>query len=58
MKQIKGDWIKALAIFATGLGVVAGLLGDWAKEKEQDRIIEEKVNEALAKREESEHEES
>ena len=53
----KRDTIKLLAILATGLGFAATLLSDWAKGKEQKALIEEKVNEALAKRDKEEHEE-
>lgn len=41
--------IKLLAILATGLGFAATLLSDWSNKKEQEALIEEKVNEALAK---------
>ena len=41
--------IKILGIAATAAGVVATLLSDWVKEKKMDEMIEEKVNEALAK---------
>ncbi len=53
----KRDTIKLLAILATGLGFAATLLSDWANSKEQEALIEEKVNEALAKRDKEEHEE-
>ncbi len=53
----KRDTIKLLAILATGLGFAATLLSDWANGKEQEALIEEKVNEALAKRDKEEHEE-
>ncbi len=52
----KRDTIKLLAILATGLGFVATLLSDWANSKEQEALIEEKVNEALAKRDKEENE--
>ena len=53
----KRDTIKLLAILATGLGFAATLLSDRANGKEQEALIEEKVNEALAKRDKEEHEE-
>ena len=53
----KRDTIKLLAILATGLGFAATLLSDWANGKEQEAPLEEKVNEALAKRDKEEHEE-
>lgn len=53
--------VKLLAVFATGLGLVATLLSDWANSKEQEALIEEtveeKVNEALARRDEDKEEE-
>lgn len=45
----KKNTIKLLAILATGLGFAATLLSDWSNKKEQEALIEEKVNEALAK---------
>ncbi len=57
----KRDTIKLLAILATGLGFAATLLSDWANGKEQEALIEEtveeKVNEALARRDEEKEEE-
>ena len=52
----KRDTIKLLAILATGLGFAATLLSDGANSKEQEALIEEKVNEALAKRDKEENE--
>lgn len=52
----KRDTIKLLAILATGLGFAATLLSDWANSKEQEALIEENVNEALAKRDKEENE--
>ena len=53
----KRDTIKLLAILATGLGFAATLLSDWANGKEQEALIEEKVNEALARRDKEENDE-
>lgn len=57
----KRDTIKLLAILATGLGFAATLLSDWANSREQEALIEEtveeKVNEALARRDEEKEEE-
>ncbi len=57
----KRDSIKLLAILATGLGLAATLLSDWANGKEQEALIEEtveeKVNEALARRDQEKEEE-
>ena len=52
----KRDTIKILVILATGLGFAATLMSDWANSKEQEALIEEKVNEALAKRDKEENE--
>ncbi|WP_308759456.1 hypothetical protein [uncultured Bacteroides sp.] len=49
--------VKILGFVATAIGFGAELLHDWVDEKEMDAKIEEKVNEALAKREENEDEE-
>lgn len=48
---------KLLSFAGMALGFVGTLLSGWADDKEQDEIIEEKVNEALAAREEKEDEE-
>lgn len=53
----KRDAIKLLAILATGLGFAATLLSDWANSKEQEALIEEKVEEALARRDKEETDE-
>ena len=42
---------KALSLVGLALGGIGTLLSSWADNKEQDAIIEEKVNEALAARE-------
>ena len=51
------NMVKILGFVATAIGFGAELLHDWVDEKEMDAKIEEKVNEALAKREENEDEE-
>ena len=56
MKNIT-NMVKILGFVATAIGFGAELLHDWVDEKEMDAKIEEKVNEALAKREENEDEE-
>lgn len=53
----KRDMIKLLAVLGAGLGIAASLLSDWANGKEQEAMIEEKINEALAKRDKEETEE-
>lgn len=42
---------KVLSLVGLVLGGIGTLLSSWADNKEQDAIIEEKVNEALAARE-------
>lgn len=42
---------KVLSLVGLALGGIGTLLSSWADNKEQDAIIEEKVNEALAARE-------
>ncbi len=48
MKKI--SLIKILGIAATLLGAGATILSDWVSEKQMDEKIEEKVNEALQKK--------
>lgn len=50
----KTNMIKLIALAGAGLGFVATLVSNWASTKEQETMIEEKVNEALAKRENEE----
>jgi len=45
---------KVLSLVGMALGGIGTLLSAWADNKEQDAIIEEKVNEALAARENGE----
>lgn len=47
---------KVLSFIGLALGGIGTLLSSWADNKEQDAIIEEKVNEALAARENGENE--
>lgn len=42
---------KVLSLVGLALSGIGTLLSSWADNKEQDAIIEEKVNEALAARE-------
>lgn len=46
----KSNLIKVLGVSATIIGVAATLVTDWVNEQKIDERIEEKVNEALAKR--------
>lgn len=43
--------VKVLGIVATVIGMGATLITDWVDEKKMDEKIEERVNEAFAKRE-------
>lgn len=47
---------KVLSFVGLALGGIGTLLSSWAENKEQDAIIEEKVNEALAARKYGENE--
>jgi len=51
---MKSKMIKVLGLTASIIGVAATLLSDWVNEQKMDEKIEEKVNEALAKREDEE----
>lgn len=42
--------IKLISIAGAGLGFAATLISNWAASKEQENIIEEKIEEALEKR--------
>ncbi len=50
--------IKILGLAATVIGVAATLVTDWVNDQKMDEKIEAKVNEALAKRDDDETEES
>ena len=54
---MKSKMIKVLGLTASIIGVAATLLSDWVNERKMDEKIEEKVNEALAKRNDEENEE-
>lgn len=49
---------KLLSVVGLALGGIGTLLSSWADDKEQEAIIEEKINEALANRESQTNEES
>ncbi len=55
MKQRK--LFKLISLVGFALGGTGTLLSSWADNKEQEAIIEEKVNEALAARESEEADE-
>lgn len=50
--------IKILGFAATIIGVGANLITDWVNEKKMDEKIEEKINEALALKDNEDEEES
>lgn len=43
--------LKVIGMLATAGGFVLTLVSNWVQEKQQDEIIEEKVNKALAEKE-------
>lgn len=48
--------VKLIGFIGVGLGMLSTLVSNYAQEKQMEETIEEKVNEALAKREEEESE--
>lgn len=54
----KSKWIKAIGVAATAIGVGVNLITDWVRGQEMGEKIEEKVSEALARRDKDEAEES
>ena len=55
---MKGKLLKALGFAAAIIGFGATMLSDYVKDRQLDETIEEKVNEALAKKKEEEEEET
>jgi len=53
----KRSWFKLISLAGFALGGLGTLLSGWADEQERDAVIEEKVNEALAERENEDEEE-
>ena len=53
----KTNMIKVLGLVTTVIGMAASLLSDWVSEQKMNERIDEKVSEALAKRDEEENEE-
>lgn len=49
-----GAVIKGIGLTATVIGMGTSLITDWVNEKKMDEKIEEKVNEALARKEHEE----
>ena len=54
----KSKWIKAIGVAATVICVGVNLITDWVNEQKMDEKIEEKVSEALARRDKDEAEKS
>ena len=54
----KSKWIETIGVAATVIGVGVNLIIDWVNEQKMDEKIEEKVSEALARRDKDEAEES
>lgn len=52
----KFDATKLIALAGMALSGIAMVIGNWAQERQMEQTIEEKVNEALAKRDEEEEE--
>lgn len=52
----KTDMVKIVGFAGMILGGLATLITGWSQQQAMEQTIEEKVNEALAKREESEEE--
>lgn len=50
--------IKVIGLTATAIGFIATIVNDWVNERKMEEIIDEKVNEALAEKDENEEEES
>lgn len=48
------NWVKLIGFGGMILGFAATVIANWSQEKQTDLLIEEKVKEALAEREESE----
>ena len=51
---MNGTIIKGVGLAAAVIGMGYSLITDWVNEKKMDEKIEEKVNEALARREHGE----
>lgn len=50
----KHDWFKILGFAGTALGMLATVISEWSQQKEMENTVEEKVNEALARKNEEE----
>lgn len=47
----KFDMAKIIGLVGIGLGMLATVISNYAESKHQEKIIEEKIDEALSKRE-------
>lgn len=47
---MKNNTLKIIALLGTCLGFAATMISNYATNKEQEILIDEKINEALAKR--------
>lgn len=54
---MKCNLLTVLGVVATVAGAASTLLGNWVAEKKMDETIEEKVSEAIAKKNEEEESE-
>lgn len=52
----RSNIIKVLGTVVTVVGLAANLLSDWVKDQKMNEQIEEKVNEAIAKRDKDKEE--
>lgn len=52
----KSSIIKVLGTVVTVVGLAANLLSDWVKDQQMNKKIDEKVNEAIAKRDKEDEE--
>ena len=52
----RSNIIKVLGTVVTVVGLAANLLSDWVKDQKRNEQIEEKVNEAIAKRDKDKEE--
>lgn len=52
----KSNLVKLVGLGAMALGGIATLIGNWVQERQMEQMIDEKVQEALADREQDEEE--
>lgn len=52
----KNSLFKIISLVGLAVGGIGTLISNWADDKQQDKIIEEKVNEAIAARNSDEEE--